>query len=92
MSTRRVLEVKVVHSDGSDPETFQLDIDDQQVKCNILVFRRPMSLTEADVNQLVSITRATTGNACGALILEANDKFEVYEVELPSRYDRERVI
>ncbi len=92
MSSRRILEVKVIHGEGKDPEVFQLDIANEPRKFSILVFRQPTSLTEAEINQLVKIARATTGNACGALLLGEHDKFEVYEVDIQNRYDREQVI
>lgn len=92
MSSRRILEVKVIHGESRDPEVFQLDIADDARKLNILVFRQPTTLTEKEINQLVNIARATTGNACGALLLGEHDKFEVYEVEIQNRYDREQVI
>lgn len=92
MSSRR-LEVKVIHGQGSEPETFEIPLDSKMGdKFNLFVFRGSSTMSEREIQDLVEISGRLSGNPCTALILGADDQFEVYEVEIPNRYQREPVI
>jgi hypothetical protein len=87
MSSRR-LEVRVIRGIGSNPEILEIPLkDNSTTKLNLLVFRG-LSLSEKEVSDLINISMRTSGNPCAALILGLEDKFEVHEVEIPSRYER----
>jgi hypothetical protein len=92
MSSRR-LEVKVIHSQGAEPETFEIPLGGLVgSKFNLFVFRGASTMGEHEIQELVEISKRLSGNPCTALILGADDVFEVYEVEIPTRYQREPVI
>lgn len=90
MSSRR-LEVKVIKGNGEEPETFEIPIESKDGKLNLFVFRNPVMSTR-EIEELVEISRRLSGNPCGAVILGENETFEVYEIEIPTRYEREPVI
>jgi hypothetical protein len=90
MSSRR-LEVKVIKGQGQEPETFEIPIEKGEKKLNLFVFRNPVMSTQ-EIEDLVEISRRMSGDPCGAVILGEGDSFEVYEVEIPTRYEREPVI
>jgi hypothetical protein len=89
MSSRR-LEIKVIKGQGSDPETFEIPLE-KAGKFTLFVFRNP-SMSDREINDLVEISKRASGEPCGALILSKDDSFEVYEIEIPTRYEREPVI
>ena len=92
MSLRR-LEVKVIHSEGTEPETFDIPIEGNVgTKFNLFVFRGASVMGENEIQDLVEISKKMTGNPCTALIIGETDQFEVYEVEIPTRYERGLVI
>jgi hypothetical protein len=90
MSLRR-LEVKIIKGQGVEPETFDIPIGDKDSKLSLFVFRNPTMSTK-DIEELVEISKRLSGNPCGAVILGEDDSFEVYEVDIPTRYEREPVI
>jgi len=90
MSSRR-LEVRVIKGNGIEPETFEIPIEGQDKKLNLFVFRNPVMSTR-EIEDLVEISKRLSGNPCGAVILGEGESFEVYEVEIPNRYEREPVI
>jgi hypothetical protein len=90
---QRRLEIKVIHSQGEGPQTFEIPIKDNNLtKYNLFVFRGEVVMGEKEIQDLVEISTRMSGNPCTALILREDDKFEVYEVEIPTRYAREPVI
>lgn len=92
MSSRR-LEVKVIHGQGEEPETFEIPLEGPAgAKFNLFVFRGASAMSEREIQELVEISKRLSGNPCTALLLGADDQFEVYEVEIPNRYQREPVI
>lgn len=92
MSQRR-LEIKVTHAQGTDPETFEIPVtNNSATKLNLFVFRGPTTMGEKDIQDLVEVSTRMSGNPCTALILGEEDQFEVYEVEIPTRYERGPVI
>ena len=90
MSSRR-LEVRIINGNGVEPETFDIPIESQDKKLNLFVFRNPVMSTR-EIEDLVEISKRLSGNPCGAVILGEGETFEVYEVDIPSRYEREPVI
>jgi hypothetical protein len=88
----RRLEVKVIKGHGMDPETFEIPIDNNNTKLNLFVFRGSTVMSEREIQDLVEISQRMSGTPCTAVILGEEDQFEVYEVEIPSRYQREPVI
>jgi hypothetical protein len=92
MSQRR-LEVKVLPANGSSPEVVEIPLNSPSAsKLNLFVFRRPTSMGERDIEELVQISTQVSGHPGAAIILGEEDKFEVYEVEIPTRYERKPVI
>lgn len=92
MSQRRI-EIKVIHGHGMDPETFEVPITDSNAtKLNLFVFRGSSTMSEKEIQDLVEISTRLSGNPCTALILGEEEQFEVYEVEIPTRYERGPVI
>jgi hypothetical protein len=92
MSSRR-LAVKVIHGQGTEPELFEIPLSGPiGSKFNLFVFRGESTMSEKDIQDLVEISGRLSGNPCTALILGADDQFEVYEVEIPTRYERDPVI
>jgi hypothetical protein len=49
-------------------------------------------MDERSVEELVQISMKLSGQPGVALILEEEDKFEVYEVQIPTRYERTPII
>lgn len=90
MSSRR-LEVKIIKGHGVEPETFEIPLEGEGKKLNLFVFRNPV-MSVQEIQDLVEITKRLSDNPCGAVILGENESFEVYEVEIPTRYEREPVI
>jgi hypothetical protein len=91
MSQRR-LEIKVIHGHGIEPETFEVPIANSTTKLNLFVFRGSTTMSEKEIQDLVRISTRLSGHPCTALVLGDEDKFEVYEVEIPTRYERKLVI
>lgn len=91
--SQRSLEVKVIPAKGSSPEVVEIPLDNPSTsKLNLFVFRRPTSMEEEDIQELIQISTQISGHPGIALILDEKDKFEVYEVEIPTRYKRKPVI
>jgi hypothetical protein len=88
----RRLGVKIIKSHGLEPETFEVPIDNNTTKLNLFVFRGSTVMSEREIQDLVEISVRMSGNPCTAVILGDEDQFEVYEVEIPSRYQRDPVI
>jgi hypothetical protein len=87
------LEIKVIKGHGMEPETFDIPIEHSSAtKLNLFVFRGSTSMSEKGISDLVEISQRLTKTPCTALILGEEDKFEVYEVEIPTRYQREPII
>lgn len=92
MSQRRLV-VKVIHAQGIEPETLEFPVKDGSTsKFNLLVFRGSTTMSEREIQDLVEISTRMSGNPCTALILGEEEQFEVYEVEIPTRYERGPVI
>lgn len=90
--SRRLIEVKITKGHGMDPETFEIPIDNRDTKLNLFVFRGSTVMSEREISDLLEISQEMSGHPCTALILGEEDKFEVYEVDIPTRYAREPVI
>lgn len=91
MSQRR-LEIKIIKGDGADPQTYEIPLSNRDGKLNLFVFRGQTTMKERDIQELVEISQRLSNDPCTALILGEEDKFEVYEVEIPTRYERTPVI
>lgn len=90
---RRRLEVKILTAKGSSPEVVEIPLDSSSdSRLNLFVFRRPTTMDERSVEELVQISMKLSGQPGVALILEEEDKFEVYEVQIPTRYERTPII
>lgn len=92
MSQRR-LEVKIIPANGSSPEVIEIPLGNSSVrKLNLFVFRIPTSMSTRDIEELVEISNQVSGQPGAAILIGEEDKFEVYEVEIPTRYERKPVI
>jgi hypothetical protein len=49
-------------------------------------------MSEKEIQELVEISTRLSRNPCTTLILGEEEQFEVYEVEIPTRYKRGLVI
>ena len=85
---RHRLEFKLIAASGEDPEEYSLESDDR--KFHLLVFRG--NIEGGMLNDLVNMASRSLGHPCTGIVLGPDDKFEVYAIEIPTRFEREPVI